>query len=109
MTRVCAVRATAVMLTVVCAVRFARAAALMLSEVCAVRAADGLSSKVGAVVYAVMYAVRVVMFTEVAEVATSAGGRGASVSACAGLTNQLLSCWVDPCIAWKKHRQVSRS
>ena len=31
------------------------------------------------------------------------GGRGASVSACAGLTNQLLSCWVDPRIAWKKH------
>ena len=29
--------------------------------------------------------------------------RGASVSACAGLTNQLLSCCVDPCIAWKKH------
>ena len=26
---------------------------------------------------------------------------GASVSACAGLTNQLLSCWVDPHIAWK--------
>ena len=33
----------------------------------------------------------------------SAGGRGASVSVCAGLTNQLLSCWVDPRIAWKKH------
>ena len=33
-----------------------------------------------------------------------AGGRVASVSACAGLTNQLLSCWVDPRIAWKKHR-----
>ena len=32
-----------------------------------------------------------------------AGGRGASVSACAGLTNQLLSCWVDPRIAWIKH------
>ena len=32
-----------------------------------------------------------------------AGGRGASESACAGLTNQLLSCWVDPRIAWKKH------
>ena len=32
-----------------------------------------------------------------------AGGRGASVSACAGLTNQLLSCWVDPSIAWIKH------
>ena len=31
----------------------------------------------------------------------SAGGRGARVSACAGLTNQLLSCWVDPRIAWK--------
>ena len=30
-----------------------------------------------------------------------AGGRGASASACAGLTNQLLSCWVDPRIAWK--------
>ena len=29
--------------------------------------------------------------------------RGASVSACAGLTNQLLSCWVDPRIAWIKH------
>ena len=34
---------------------------------------------------------------------SAAGGRGASVSACAGLTNQLLSCWVDPRIAWKKH------
>ena len=32
-----------------------------------------------------------------------AGGRGASVSACVGLTNQLLSYWVDPRIAWKKH------
>ena len=32
-----------------------------------------------------------------------AGGRGASVSACAGLTNQLVSCWVDPRIAFKKH------
>ena len=32
-----------------------------------------------------------------------ADGRGASVSACAGLTNQLLSCWVDPRIAWKNH------
>ena len=32
-----------------------------------------------------------------------AGGRGASVSACAGLTNQLLRCWVGPRIAWKKH------
>ena len=32
-----------------------------------------------------------------------AGGRGAGVSACAGLTNQLLSCWVDPRIAWIKH------
>ena len=31
------------------------------------------------------------------------GGRGASVSACVGLTNQLLSCWVDPRIAWIKH------
>ena len=30
-----------------------------------------------------------------------ADGRGASVSAYAGLTNQLLSCWVDPRIAWK--------
>ena len=28
-------------------------------------------------------------------------GRGASVSACAGLTNQLLSCRVDPRIVWK--------
>ena len=28
-------------------------------------------------------------------------GRGARASACAGLTNQLLSCWVDPLIAWK--------
>ena len=28
------------------------------------------------------------------------GGRGARVSACAGLTNKLLSCWVDPRIAW---------
>ena len=32
-----------------------------------------------------------------------ASGRDASVSACAGLTNQLQSCWVDPRIAWKKH------
>ena len=32
-----------------------------------------------------------------------AGGRGASVSGCAGLTNQLLSSWVDPSIAWIKH------
>ena len=32
-----------------------------------------------------------------------AGGRGASVSACGGLTNPLLSCWVDPRIAWIKH------
>ena len=32
-----------------------------------------------------------------------AGGRGASLSACAGPTNQLLSCWVDPRIAWIKH------
>ena len=30
-------------------------------------------------------------------------GRGASVSACADLNNQLLSCWVDPHIASKKH------
>ena len=29
-------------------------------------------------------------------------GRGASISACADLTNQLLSCWVNPRIAWKK-------
>ena len=28
----------------------------------------------------------------------SAGGGGASVAACAGLTNQLLSCCVDPCL-----------
>ena len=34
----------------------------------------------------------------------TAGGRGATVSACAGLTNQLLSCWVDPRIAWKTHQ-----
>ena len=32
-----------------------------------------------------------------------AGGRGASVSACADLTNQLQYCWVDPACAWKKH------
>ena len=32
-----------------------------------------------------------------------AGGRGASVSACADLTNQLHCCWVDPAYAWKKH------
>ena len=32
-----------------------------------------------------------------------ASGRGASLSACAGLTNQLLSCLVDPRIAWIKH------
>ena len=30
------------------------------------------------------------------------GNRGASVSACADLTNQLLSCWVDPRLAWIK-------
>ena len=30
-----------------------------------------------------------------------AGGRGASVSACADLTNQLQCCWVDPARAWK--------
>ena len=30
-----------------------------------------------------------------------AGDRGARVSACAGLTNELLSCWVDPRSAWK--------
>ena len=29
--------------------------------------------------------------------------RGASVSACADLTNQLQCCWVDPACAWKKH------
>ena len=34
---------------------------------------------------------------------TPAGGRGASVSAYAGLTNQLLSFLVDPRIAWIKH------
>ena len=28
---------------------------------------------------------------------------GPSVSACADLTNQMLSCWVDPACAWKKH------
>ena len=33
----------------------------------------------------------------------AAGGRGARVSACEGLTNQLLSCWVDPRIALKNH------
>ena len=33
----------------------------------------------------------------------AAGGRGASVSACADLTNQLQCCWVDPACAWKKH------
>ena len=38
-----------------------------------------------------------------ADISSSAGGRGASVSTCAGLTNQLLSCWVDPRIAWIKH------
>ena len=31
-----------------------------------------------------------------------AGGRGARVSACADLTNQLPSCWVGPRIAWIK-------
>ena len=31
-----------------------------------------------------------------------AGGRGAIVSACADLTNQLQCCWVDPACAWKK-------
>ena len=30
-----------------------------------------------------------------------AGGRGASVSACADLTNQLQCCWVDPACGWK--------
>ena len=32
-----------------------------------------------------------------------AGLRGASVSVCADLTNQLQCCWVDPARAWKKH------
>ena len=32
-----------------------------------------------------------------------AGGRGASVCACADLTNQLQRCWVDPACAWNKH------
>ena len=33
-----------------------------------------------------------------------AGGRGASVSACADLTNQLQCCWVDPAACgWLKH------
>ena len=32
-----------------------------------------------------------------------AGGRGASVAACADLTNQLQCCWVDPACAWMKH------
>ena len=36
------------------------------------------------------------MLTLESEQSSSAG-----VSACAGLTNQLLSCWVDPRIAWK--------
>ena len=31
------------------------------------------------------------------------GGRGASASACADLTNQLQCCWVDPACAWKKY------
>ena len=37
----------------------------------------------------------------------SAGGRGASVSACAGLTNQLLSRWVDSRIAWIKNTDTA--
>ena len=32
----------------------------------------------------------------------SRGGRGASVSACADLTNQLQCCWVYPACAWIK-------
>ena len=32
-----------------------------------------------------------------------AGGRGAIVSACADLANQLQCCSVDPACAWKKH------
>ena len=32
-----------------------------------------------------------------------AGGRDASVSACADLTNQLQYCRVDPACAWIKH------
>ena len=42
-------------------------------------------------------------FPKHSRIGEAAGGRGASVSACAGLTNQLLRCWVDPRIAWKKH------
>ena len=33
----------------------------------------------------------------------AAGGRGTRVSACAGLTDQLLSCCVDSRIAWKDY------
>ena len=36
-----------------------------------------------------------------------AGGRGSSASACAGLANQLISCWVYPCIAWIKHCYIN--
>ena len=32
-----------------------------------------------------------------------AGGRGASVSSCADLTNHLQCSWVNPACAWKKH------
>ena len=36
-----------------------------------------------------------------------AGGRGASVSACADFTNQLLSCWVDPRICLDKNTDTA--
>ena len=47
----------------------------------------------------------ILLFREKTEekVEKPAGGRGASVSVCADLTNQLQCCWVDPSCAWKKH------
>ena len=44
-----------------------------------------------------------VMHLSRAPLSLPTGGRGASVSACADLTNQLQCCRVDPACAWKKH------
>ena len=41
-------------------------------------------------------------FPSIKEGSKVAGGQGASVSACAHLTNQLLSCWVDPRMCLEK-------
>ena len=36
-----------------------------------------------------------------------AGGRGANVSACADLSNQLLNCWVDPRMCLEKNTDTA--